>query len=38
MTTAEQIGLGMAIGAGVAVLGVLAYSFFGGSRKRDEED
>ena len=38
MTTAEQIGLGMAIGAGVAVLGVLAYSFFGGSRKRDGKD
>ena len=38
MTTAEQIGLGVAIGAGVAVLGVLAYSFFGGSRKRDEKD
>ena len=38
MTTAEQVAVGMAIGAGVAVLGVLAYSFFGGSRKRDGKD
>lgn len=38
MTTAEQVGVGVAIGAGVAVLGVLAYSFFGGSRKRDGKD
>ena len=38
MTTAQQVGVGLAVGAGVAVLGALAYSFFRGSRKRDSKD
>ena len=38
MTTAEQVGVSLAIGAGVAVLGGLAYALFGGTRKKDTKD
>ena len=38
MTTAEQVGVGLAIGAGVVALGGLAYALFGGTRKKDTKD
>ena len=38
MTTAEQVGVSLAIGAGVVALGGLAYALFGGTRKKDTKD
>ena len=36
MTTPQQVGVGLAVGAGVAVLGAIAFSFFRDSRKREK--